>query len=427
MARLTAFVFLSLIGLTLRAQPPAPPALLPPSVANPRPATADVVPVALAAKPAAPIERYERDLRLYPAETAQAVYSVRAAGAWLVRMNQADGKFMAGLNPALARPTEGISDMAQAYAAWACAKLARFTGDDKTAATANQAVLALLTMTKVDGDQRVPVAASEKCNRVGFASLLALAICELPGADAKRIADAEMLGAFLKKQLRDNGSVNCTDTPDGDVRKSDPFGAQMYPGHCFQALMALDRVKPEQWKRDAVMKGMTYYREAFKAEPAPMTAGAMLPAAVELLQRGKVESVVAFAWEMADSLCGCQAVAADSPLRMVGGFRVYNADPAATTAWCGHGLAAAVQLALQVSDGARAGRYRTALVNALAFVRSLQFTDESCQHFEKNFRLRFLLGGMVVSTTDGNLRVDQTAMLALSQMRFLESGADRGQ
>jgi len=424
MARISALVFLAILCLSVRAQ--QPPALLPPSVTNP-PAATPVVPVALSSKATAPIERYEKDLRLYPAETAQAVYSVRAAGAWLVRMNQADGKFLAGLNPALARPTEGISDMAQAYAAWACAKLARFTGDEKTAATANQAVLALLTLTKIDGDQRMPVAPFERCNRVGFASLLVMAICELPGADAKRIADAELLGTFLRKQLRENGSVNCTDQADGDIRKSDPFGAQMVPGHCFQALMALDRVKPEQWKRDAVAKGMAYYREAFKVEPAPMMAGAMLPAAVELLQRGKVDTVVAFAWEMADALCGCQAVTADSPLRMVGGFRVFNAEPAATSAWCCHGLAAATQLALQLTDGARAVKCRTALVNALAFARSLQLTDEACQHFEKSFRLRFLLGGMIVSTSDGNLRVDQTAMLALSQMRFLESGADRGE
>jgi hypothetical protein len=401
MARLSAFVFLAFVCLALRAQ--QPPALLPPSVTSPTPTP--VVPAALAAKPAAPIERYEKDLRLYPAETAQAVYSVRAAGAWLVRMNQADGKFLAGLNPALARPTEGISEMAQAYAAWACAKLARFTGDEKTAATANQAVLALLTTTKLEGDCRMPVAPSERCNRVGFASLLVLAICELPGADAKRMADAELLGAFLRKQLKEDGRVNCTDSADGDVRKSDPFGAQMFPGHCFQALMALDRAKPDQWKRDAVMKGLSFYREAFKAEPAPMTAGAMLPAAVELLQRGKVESVVAFAWEMADALAACQAVAADSPLRTVGGFRVFNAEPAATSAWCAHGLASAVQLALQLADGAKAAKYRTMLVNANAFARSLQFTDESCQHFEKSFRIRFLLGGMAVSPADGNLRI----------------------
>lgn len=424
MVRFLAIAFLGFLCFSLRAQ--QPPALLPPSVTHP-PTAYPVVPATLATKPLAPIERYEKDLRSYPAETAQAVYSVRAAGAWLVRMNQADGKFLAGVNPALARPTEGISEMAQAYAAWACAKLARFTGDEKITACANQAVLALLTSTKLEGDQRVPAANSDRCNRVGFASLMILAICELPGADAKRIADAELLAAFLRKQLRENGSVHCADQPDGDIRKLDPFGAQMYPGHCFQALLALDRIKPEQWKRDAVSKGLTHYREVFKAEPAPMMAGAMLPAAVEFLQRGKIETVAAFAWEMADALCACQATAADSQLRAVGGFRVFQAEPAATSAWCAHGLASVTQLAMQLDDAARTAKYRSALVNGLAFVRSLQLTDEACQHFEKSFRLRFLLGGMIVSPTDGNVRIDQTAMLALSQMRFLESGADRGQ
>jgi len=422
MARILAIAFLGLICCALAAQ--QPPAALPPSITA-RPAPTAVVPVALVGKPAAPIERFEKELTRFPVETAQAVYSVRAAGAWLVRMNQPDGRFMAGLNPTMARPSDGISDMAQAYAAWGCAKLARFTGDEKMIACANQAVLALLTMTKLDGEARVPSAASDRCNRVGFASLLILAICELPGADAKRMEDAEKLGEFLRQQLRENGSVHCADAPDGDIRKLDPFGAQLYPGHCFQALMALDKAKPVQWKREAVAKGMAFYREVFKADPAPMMAGAMLPAAVELLQRGKVEAVSAFAFEMADALLTCQALAADSQLRLVGGFRVFNSEPAATTAWCLHGLASATQLALQLTDGERAARYRIALVNGMAFARSLQLVDESCQHFEKSFRVRFLLGGMMVSTTDGNLRVDQTAMLAISHMRYLESGADR--
>ena len=83
--------------------------------------------------------------------------------------------------------------------------------------------------------------------------------------------------------------------------------------------------------------------------------------------------------------------------------------------------------AADLGDAARAAKCRGAVANGMAFARSLQLADETCQHFEKSFRVRFLLGGMTVSPADGNLRVDQTAMLALAQMRYLESVDGRGE
>ncbi len=407
---------------------PTAPAFLPPSVTGGPPG--GVVPAA-ATKAVVPIERFEKNPRAFPPETVQCVHGTRTAAAWLVRMNQSDGRFLGGLNPALARPLEGLSDLNQGYAGWGVCRAARFTGDEKLGICASQAVLALLTLTKPDpGDAncRVPIAESAKCNRVGLASLIMLAIHDLPTPDAKLLLEAEKLGAFLRKQLQADGSVRYTDGAE-PATKTDPEGVNTYPGLCFQALLASDRAKPEPWKRDALSAGMKHYREWFKAHPHPVLAGSMLPAACEQYLRTKTAATAEFACEMADHLCTCQYSAGETrELRTVGGFRVAGeTEPTSACAALAEALACATTLAAQVPDAARYAKYRTACTAALGFARGLQFTDESTAHFEKGFRAQFLLGGVCTSHTNGSLRADRTAMLALAQMRYLECGAEKGE
>ena len=67
-----------------------------------------------------------------------------------------------------------------------------------------------------DANCRVPVHSSLTCNRVGFAATVALAIYELPAADAKLIAEAEKLCEFLHKQCKPDGSVHYTDSASDD-------------------------------------------------------------------------------------------------------------------------------------------------------------------------------------------------------------------
>ncbi len=406
---------------------PLPPAYLPPSVTG-RPA-GTVTPVAATAKAVAGIERFDKNPKAYPPETMQCIYSVRTAAAWLTRQNQSDGRFLGGLNPSLARPLEGLNDLNQAYACWGVCRAAKFTGDDKLGACAAQAVLALLTLTKADpadANCRVPLAESAKCNRVGLASILILCIHDLPAPDARLIVEADKLGEFLKKQLRADGSVQYTDGAE-PATKTDPEGVNSYPGLCFQALLASDRVKPETWKRDALIAGMKHYREWFAAHPSPTLAGSMLPAACEQYLRTKSAIVAEFAYEMADTLCASQYSGGEiRDLRTVGGFRIPGqTEPLSSAAALAEALACATTLAAQVPDATRYGKYRTACVLALGFVRGLQFTEEATGHFEKAFRTQFILGGVCTSLSNGNIRADQTAMLALAQIRYLESGAEK--
>ena len=406
---------------------PAAPAYLPPSITG-RPA--EPVTPATANRIAVPIERFEKNLRACSADTVQCVTSTRTAAAWLARMNQPDGRFLGGLNPALARPLDGLGDLNQAYACWGLCRAARFTGDDKFGACAAQAVLALLTLTKADpadANCRVPIAESAKCNRVGLASILVLCIHDLPAPDAKLVAEGEKLCVFLKKQLQADGSVQYGDS--AESTKADAEGANVFPGLCFQALLASDRAKTEPWKRDALIAGMKHYRERFKTHAHPLFAGSMLPAACEQYLRTKTATVAEFACEMADHLCGCQYASGElREARSVGGFRVPGAAEAdSSNAVLAEALACATALAAQVPDATRHTKYRAACISALGFARGLQFAEESTAHFEKAFRAQFLLGGVCASHTNGNVRADRTALLALAQMRYLECGAEKGE
>ncbi|MGL6096286.1 MAG: hypothetical protein ACRC7O_10885, partial [Fimbriiglobus sp.] len=81
-------------------------------------------------------------------------------------------------------------------------------------------------------------------------------------------------------------------------------------------------------------------------------------------------------------------------------------------------------LTRNVPDLGRFARYRESGVNGLLFARNLQFSDENADHFEKNFRSRFLAGGVHLSPSDAAIRADATAALVLANLRFLESGAE---
>jgi hypothetical protein len=409
---------------TVPAPVPKPPGLLPPSVTG-KPHD-PVTPVAAVTPRVAPADRFKTPG--YPVETQAAVQSCREAADWCTRMSQPDGRFMGGVDPSLARPLAG-TDLAQACAALALARAAKFTGDEKTAATASQACLTLLTLTKPDATDpamRVPTIAAEKGNKVGFAAVLATAIYELPTPDAKLVAEADKLCKFLYTRLRSDGSVHYTEGETSPT-KADPDGVNTYPGLCLQAVMASDRVATEAWKRDALARGVKFYHEVFKATPTPELCGTLLPAVCDYALRVKSKEANEFAFEMADWLCDRQYTASDARnLRWVGAFKPTGGDEP-TARMCGgvEGLCAAVTLTTQVPDGTRYARYRKAAREGLAFARSLQFGAANGAHFTPEFRAKYLDGGACGSPTDGMLRCEHTAGLLNCQLRYLESGGEK--
>ena len=427
-----AVVCVAVVAQTPVAPPKAPPGVDPPIP----PRTIPAIPTSAAPKTPAttPLATFE-PLAAFPEHTRNAVRGVLLGADWMARMNQPQGRFLFGYNPALRRPMMGDHDLKQARAALALAQAAKFSGDEKQAAMASQAILTLLAATRVDATDancRVPMHSSLVCNRVGFASVVALAIYELPAADAKLVAEAEKLCAFLKKQCKADGSVDYTDAPDDDPMKTDPDGVNEYPGMALSALAAGNRVNPAAWKTEAVKKGVDYYRVAFRTKPHPMLAATMTPACAELYLQAQLPDAAATAFEMNDWLCGLQIAGSDPRTpQWAGGFRsvvdgrAAEAPPGPETGLYVQSLACACQLTRLTPDLERFRKYKSAATDAVQFLTGMQYSETNTRHFELAFRANMLIGGFHLSPNDGNLRIDATATALTGLVRFLGSGAER--
>jgi hypothetical protein len=438
--------FVFLVGLASISAVLAQPVPVPPSDPStpPRtlpPLTSGVIPASGTAP--VPISRETtlsklEPLAAYPMTTQQSVRSVLYGSNWLTRMNQPQGRFTPGYIPALRQPMEGDHDLKQAQAALALAQAAKFAGDDRQNVVASQAVLTLLAATKADPSDpncRVPVRSSMSCNRVGFAAVLALAIYDLPAADESLRAEAEKLCEFIRKQLRPDGSIHYCDSPTDVPTQLDPAGVNEYPGFALQALATSNRLRPAEWKLEALRKSLPHYRAWFKSHPHPMLAATLTPAFAELYFQTKLPDASSAVFEMNDWLVELQYRTTD-PRRPVwaGGFKGWvngQTTDAAPGVECGmylQSISCAFQvnrLAQELNRDEREARYRQSATDAAQFLSGLQYLETNTRHFADGFRSQVLIGGFYLSTSDGNLRIDATAIAITGMIRFLGSGAEK--
>src|SRR5579884_772765 len=156
---------------------------------------------AAAAPAAPPATRLDLD-RLTPLQKQMALCGTRGAD-WLSRMNGLNGRFLPGWEPSLAVALEGDHYLRQAGAAFALARAARLTGEQRYAVRAAQAVLSLLDETVTDpkdAQVRHTFLPSAAANRLGAAALLVLAINELPAPGKDLLDCSEQLCAFIRGQ-----------------------------------------------------------------------------------------------------------------------------------------------------------------------------------------------------------------------------------
>ena len=153
-----------------------------------------VVPAAATAplKKPAPFDRYPLSkANSFDELTRQLVFATRSGMEWLSRdgIHLSNGRFVPGVNLALGRATDDDSFLRQATGAFALARAAELTGDEKYAVRAAETILSLLAEAPKDAATGVrrPVQPSVVCNRVASAAMLAMAIYELPEA-ARRTA-----------------------------------------------------------------------------------------------------------------------------------------------------------------------------------------------------------------------------------------------
>jgi hypothetical protein len=353
--------------------------------------------------------------------------SARRGADWLYRVNGVKGRFLPGYLPALKTEMEGDSLVRQAEAALALARAARFTGEERYAVRATQALLALLDETTTEAGEppvRHTVLASLVVNRLGTAGLLVAAINELPSPQADLLDKSEQLCNFIRRQARPDGSLRCDDADD----KADPAEAvQTYPGMALYGLAHSQRLRPADWKLDVLRKAVAFYRPWWQGHRDPVFVPYQAAACAEAFLLTKDPAFAEFTSELAEWVCGLQYDQID-PRRMLcyGGFRGYadghkiDSTPDAGSAPLAAALAEACRVAAAARDVTRYQRYGETLARALQFLVTLQYTDATTQHFADWYRPR-LVGAFHASHQDGNLRLDDTAHAVCAMLGYLDA------
>jgi hypothetical protein len=335
-----------------------PPRLLPASITGKAP----------------PVARFSA--LMYPPDTIAGVQAVRSGADWLARQTLPNGRLTPGIDPRTGKLLDADHELRQATAARALAEAAAFTGDERLTATAAQAVLGLLTLTREANGVRTPAVPADRCNPVAFAATLLLAVEALPNGP-KPMADG--LAAYLRTQVRADGGVGCG----GDPATVDKDGVAAAPGLVLLALARRPNPPPV----------LAFYRTSLRTRFVPELAAGLLPGAAAV---GDTAAV----FELADRLAAEPATEA-------------NAD----------GLAAACTVCRQVGDLARYDRYRQAARRGLAQARSLQYTAYSTAGLPPATATR-LVGAVALAPADPTARPDRAAGLVLAHLRFLASGAE---
>src|SRR5262245_8523839 len=251
--------------------PTDPPKMLPAEVIAPTPigpTAKGIVPAAAtapSARKAGPFDRF-RNYDALPELTREIVFANLRGTEWLSRggIHQANGRFIPGLNPALGKTTDDDHFMRQAFGAFALARAARLTGEEKYGVAAAQTILSLLAETPKDPANpaaRKPVQPAVLCNPVGAAAYLALAIYELPDPTPQMVQYGEELCQFLRGYLQTDGSVRYAEAG----APVDPEGVNLYPGPALAALAMSQKSAPAAWKKEALARGLGYYRKHFLA------------------------------------------------------------------------------------------------------------------------------------------------------------------
>jgi hypothetical protein len=364
-----------------------------------------------------------RDLSRLSKLQQQVLFSAQRGADWLFRMHGVKGRFLPGYIPALKQPLEGDSYQRQAAAAAALARAARFCGEERYAARATQAVLALLEDTAPDPDDslsRCTTLPPAVVNRLGAAGQLALAIHELPSPQKDLLDRAEELARYLSRQANPDGTLRYQDA------KAPDDGVNHYPGVALLALARSHRARPAPWKIDAVRKAAPAYRAWWKAHRSLDFVPAQTAACAEAYLATRDKALADFVFEMNDWVCTLQYTRID-PRRMnwFGGFMTADeggpveAEPNAGCAALAEGLAEACRVAREVGDVERHQRYSEAAERCLQFLTTLQYTEAGTQHFASWYRER-LVGGFHASHQDGNLRLDHTQHAVAALLGYLE-------
>jgi len=347
---------------------------------------------------------------------------------WLHRANGPDGRFAHGIVPALQVVLAGDQYLSQVGAAATLARVARYSGEQRYAARATQAIVTLLADTvqdERDPQLRYTGFPSTSVNRLAAAGLLVLAIHELPEPAQDLLSKAEQLCNYIRKQQQADGSF------DGDESKeagktSEAEAACSYGGQALYGLIRSQQRQPAAWKIDLVRNALAYYKAWWRRDPKMAFVPWHSAAYAEAFLLTKERAFADFVFEMNDWIVRLQYQGFDDPKQVYwsGGFKSFAAGkpvdtmPQASSASYAEGLVEACRVARATGDLARHQAYTAALDRCLPFLTSLQYTEANTRHFADWYRPT-LLGGFHASHQDGDLRIDDTQHAVSAMIQYL--------
>src|SRR5262249_36007695 len=213
-------------------------------------------------------DKRPHDFSNLPPLQKQIWLSAQRGAEWLYRANGPDGRFAYGVVPALRTALEGDHYLRQASAAGALARVARFSGDQRYAARATQAIVALLTDTSEDArDPQVRYAAFPPAtvNRLAAAGLLVAAIHELPEPDESLLAKSEQLCNYIRSQQQSDGSLCLGESPSaGPTVPVATDAAESYAGEALHGVARSIHHRPAQWKMELVRNALVFYKGSWR-------------------------------------------------------------------------------------------------------------------------------------------------------------------
>lgn len=360
----------------------------------------------------APATRAES--KLNPAQLELQLAARRGAD-WLSRMHGIKGRFLPGFLPALKQELESDNFSRQASAAAGLARAARHLGEEGYAARASQTALALFEDTALDPadpTRRTISLPGDVVTRMASAAALILVVHELPSPQSDLIEKAEQLVNTIRRETRADGALGDADTTTASL--------------ALWAIARSNKARPAPWKPALVAKSLAYYRTGWAKTRRVESAHALLAACAETYAANHEKESAAFAFEVADWVCGLQYTAIERHrLAWYGGFmgwregKPVEETPDARAGSLAAGVVEASRVARESGDATRLQRYTASVEQALQFLMTLQYTDAGTQHFSVWYRPR-VVGGFHASPTEGDLRIDHTADAVSALVGYVE-------
>jgi hypothetical protein len=352
------------------------------------------------------------------------LYFVMRRGAdWLVQAQQPNGLFHQGLNVAVNQQVDVAHYLHQAEAAVAMAKVSRLTAHARYHAAAQQAMLTLLSSTKVDpqiAQLRYTVLPESSLNRLASAGLLMRLVHELPVPVDVRVKEAEGLAEFVRSQQQSDGLLQTSGTVQQVASQADPM-QRLYEGLALEGLAFSQNYASANWKTETLQKAVRGYSQQqlpLGAAPCYITCFA------ETYLRSKDQGCAVAVFNMADALCSAQCAPEPGRVGWAGGILLNTskagsiAPGAGETARAVCALCDAYRVAKLTGDATRAEKYKTCATAGVQFLTGLQYTGNGVEHFAEMFQPR-VLGAFRQAPGDAVIRLQDTAECVLAIATYL--------